>query len=75
VINTCCFNRMCFSHAILIALIEKYELFTCLKDTCHFYMWVVQNFCPIYTLFNENQKIKRKREKNLNTKGRRATIL
>jgi hypothetical protein len=54
--NTCCFNKMCFSHAILIA-IEKYVIFTCLKDTCHSYM--------SYTKFPTNQLSKKKNIKQL----------
>jgi len=42
---TCYLNSMCFLHVFLIALIKKHVLFTCLKDTCSFYMWVVGNLC------------------------------
>lgn len=38
---------MCFSNAILIALIEKRVILTCLNDTCHSYIWIVQNFLQI----------------------------
>jgi hypothetical protein len=34
----------------IIALIKKYVFLTCLKDTYHFYMWVVKKFLPFIKL-------------------------